>query len=81
MVDRMFPSVMFGRYKQEEYDINETFGIQTREEALRITNDMARLTLPSERNIDYLKISSMTNSEVKDEINNYLILLGFSMDL
>jgi hypothetical protein len=68
MVDRMFPSVMFGRYKQEEYDINETFGIQTREEALRITNDMARLTLPSERNIDYLKISSMTNSEVKDEI-------------
>jgi len=68
MVDRMFPSVMFGRYKQEEYDINETFGIQTREEALRITNDMARLTLPSERNIDYLKISLMTNSEVKDEI-------------
>lgn len=50
----MFPSVMFGRYKEEEFDKNgQIFGIQTREEGLRITNDLARLTLPHERNIDY----------------------------
>ena len=54
MQERMFPSVMFGRYKEEEYDNNgQVLGIQTREEGLRITNDLARLTLPHERNIDY----------------------------
>lgn len=52
----MFPSVMFGRYKEEEYEKNQTLGIQTREEGLRITNDMSRLTLPSERNIDFHEI-------------------------
>lgn len=29
---------------------------------------MARLTLPGERNIDYLKISTMTNQQVNEEI-------------
>ena len=59
MVDRMFPSVMFGRFKQEEYDINNSFGIQTREEGLRITNDLARLTFPHQRSIDYYNISKV----------------------
>jgi hypothetical protein len=53
MKKRMFPSVMFGRYEKEEYEQMETFGIQTREEGVRITNDLARLTLPKDRNIDY----------------------------
>ena len=66
MKKRMFPSVMFGRYEKEEYGPSKTFGIQTREDALRITNDLARLTLPKERNIDYANICRMDNSAAKD---------------
>jgi hypothetical protein len=66
--NRMFPSVMFGRYKEVEFDENNTFGIQTREEGLRITNDLSRLTLPSERNIDYRRIAMMENSDVRGDI-------------
>jgi len=65
MHKRMFPSVMFGRYEKEEFSANSTFGIQTREDALRLTNDLSRLTLPSERNIDYATIAAMENSLVK----------------
>lgn len=57
----MFPNVMFGRYREEEYELSRTFGIQTREEGLRITNDLSRLTLPKERAIDYQRIASMSN--------------------
>jgi hypothetical protein len=41
----------------------------TREEGLRITNDLNRLTLPSERNIPFSKIAALSNKEVK---SNYL---------
>ena len=69
MKERMFPSAMFGRYQQEEYERNgNVLGIQTREEGLRITNDLARLTLPKERNVDYEQIAGMTNALVKEEI-------------
>ena len=61
----MFPSVMFGRYQSDELKYNETFGIQTREEGLRITNELSRLTLPKERNINYQLISGMQNVNVK----------------
>ena len=62
MVKRMFPSVMFGRYKEDEWQHRELFGLQTREEGLRITNDLARLTLPKDRKVDYALISRMDNS-------------------
>lgn len=62
MAKRMLPNVMFGRYKKDEYDLNKTLGIQTREEGLRIANDLARLTLPKERSIDYTKIAIMSNA-------------------
>lgn len=40
-----------------------------REQGLRITNDLARMTLPSERNVDYIKIAhSMTGREIKDDL-------------
>lgn len=64
----MFPSVKFGRYEQEEFERNQTFGIQTREEGLRITNELSRLTLPSERNIDYKMIAGLDNKDVKGDI-------------
>ena len=68
MTKRMLPHVMFGRYREEEYELNQTYGIQTREEGLRITNDLSRLTLPKERSIDYGKIARMQNTQVKEEI-------------
>lgn len=68
MKQRMFPSKMFGRYEEEEYRINKTLGIQTREDGLRITNDLARLTLPKERKVEYAVIAAMGNSQVKGEI-------------
>lgn len=52
-IKRMFPSKMYGRYREEEYEKTGNFGIQTREEGLRIANDLARLTLPHERKINY----------------------------
>jgi len=61
----MFPSDVFGQYMQFEYDFNKTFGIMCREEGLRITNDLARIRIPSERHIDYSKIMKLSNSEVK----------------
>ena len=40
-----------------------------REESLRITNELARLTLPSQRNVDYHDIAhNFTNKEVKQEL-------------
>jgi hypothetical protein len=37
---------MFGKYLEKEYAYNETYGIMCREEGLRVTNELARLTLP-----------------------------------
>lgn len=62
MRKRMFPSVMFGRYEKEEFSRNETLGIQTREEGLRLANDMSRLTLPHERSVNYPQIAAMENT-------------------
>jgi hypothetical protein len=40
-----------------------------REEGLRITNDLARLTLPRERAIDYTEILNLeTGAEVKESV-------------
>lgn len=83
---RMFPSVMFGRYFEDEFSINETLGIQTREEALRLANDLARLTLPHERKVNYSAISAMDNHQVKaeilqDETNFVAVYQDFSLAL
>ena len=37
----------------------------TREEGLRITNELHRLTLPSERKVQFNKIANLPNKEVK----------------
>lgn len=58
---RMFPSKFFGNYEMDEFEINQTFGIMCREEGLRITNELARLTLPHERNIDYDQMIGFEN--------------------
>ncbi len=66
---RMFPKRAFGTLEADDYERNKTYGIMTREEGLRITNDLNRLTLPSERNIPFSKIAALSNKEVK---SNYL---------
>lgn len=53
MFRRMFPSRAFGRFEEEEYSMSHVFGTMCREEGLRITNDLSRLTLPHERSLDY----------------------------
>lgn len=65
---RMFPTKMFGNYEQDEFQWNDTFGVMTREEGLRITNDLSRLTLPHERKMDYKQIIGYENTQVKEEI-------------
>jgi len=57
----MFPSKSFGAI-QEDFERNKTYGIMTREEGLRITNELHRLTLPKERKIQYDQISQWSNS-------------------
>jgi len=64
----MFPSLYFGRYKEEELERTNTYGIQTREEGLRITNDLSRLTLPHERSVNYAAIARMKVPDVKYDI-------------
>jgi len=65
---RMFPSKIFGNFEKDELFYSKTFGIMTREEGLRITNDLARLTLPHERKINYEKLMGFENTDVKHEI-------------
>jgi len=50
---RMHPSKFFGQFEKDEFSHNKTFGLMVREEGLRITNELSRLTLPHERNVDY----------------------------
>lgn len=40
----------------------------TREEGLRITNELHRLTLPSERKLPYRDISTWSNGQVKETL-------------
>ena len=65
----MFRRRGFGFLEQQDTEFNNTFGIMTREEGLRLTNDFARLTVPGERHVDYSKIArEFTNYDVKEDV-------------
>ena len=51
-----------------EWDMTGTLAIQTREEGLRIANDLSRLTLPKDRNVEYTKIAGLKNYDVKEYV-------------
>ena len=69
MFKRMFPSKPFGRLEEDDHSINKAWGIMTREEGLRLTNELSKLTLPSERSVDYKGIVDIgSNSEIKKQI-------------
>jgi hypothetical protein len=59
---RMFPTKAFGLIKDEDHSRNNTYGIMCREEGLRITNELHRLTVPSDRNIPYTQIAGWSNA-------------------
>ena len=64
MRKRLFPSKAFGTIDQDECNEIGNIGIMCREQGLRITSDLARLTLPSERKVDYQAIAhEMQSSE------------------
>jgi len=67
--ERMFPGKQFfGNFYNEEYKRSKIFGVMTREEGLRLTNDLSRLTLPHERNVNYQQILRSQPSEIKEDI-------------
>ena len=84
---RMFPGKMFGNYENDEYQYNDTFGIMTREEGLRITNELARQRLPNERKVDYEQILGLENGTavkeavLKDEERFFAVQQDFSLYL
>ena len=66
---RLFPSKCFGRIDETDVAYSETLGVMCREQGLRLTNDLARLTLPKDRSVDYGEIAhKMSNSTVKQEL-------------
>lgn len=69
MFKRMFPSKAFGRFEADEYNINKVWGTMTREEGLRLTNELSKLTLPSERSVNYKNIVDIgSNTEIKKQV-------------
>jgi hypothetical protein len=84
---RMFPGKMFGNYENDEYQFNRTYGIMTREEGLRITNELSRLRLPHERKVDYKQIIGLENGTavketvLKDEEMFFAVQQDFSLAL
>jgi len=67
-MERMFPRKIFGTLKKDDYSRNNTYGVMCREEGIRLTNELHRLTLPSERNIPYSEAATWSNSRVKEEL-------------
>ena len=66
---RMFPGASFGTLEKDTYARNKTWGVMHREEAIRITNELSKLTLPHERTIDYAEIAkTFSNKQVKEEL-------------
>lgn len=64
MRNRLFPTKAFGTIDKDEVGEIGSLGLMCREQGLRITSDLARLTLPSERSVDYTSLAhEMQTSE------------------
>lgn len=68
--NRLFPTKVYGQIERDEVQDSGSFGIMCREQGLRITNELARLTLPKDRHIDYGKMAHefQTSADVKIEL-------------
>ena len=69
---KIFPRKVFGTIEEDDYVKNETYGIMCREEGLRLTNELHRLTVPGERNIPYgeLALLEFIDSHEGAELND-----------
>lgn len=66
--DRVFPGKeKFGRLYEMDYKLTNTWGLMTREEGLKITNDLSRLRLPKDREVPYERILKLSNQETKTD--------------
>lgn len=66
---RMFRRRGFGFIEKIDYDRNQTFGLMTREEGVRLANDFHRLTIPSQRDVNYHKIATdFSNYDAKEDV-------------
>ena len=66
---RMFRRRGFGHIEEQDVKHTGAHALMTREEGLRLTNDLNRLTLPSQRNVDYGKIArEYSNYDVKEDV-------------
>lgn len=88
MRNRLFPTKVFGQIEKDEVQDSGSLGLMCREQALRMTNDLARLTTPKDRNIDYLKLAHemQTATDVKiellqDELSHTALIQDFSLTL
>lgn len=84
---RMFRRRSFGYFEEQDAKTTGSYGLMTREEGLRLTNDLQRLTIPSARNVEYDKIARQFNNyDVKEDLiteqTSYVALQqDFSLDL
>jgi hypothetical protein len=66
---RMFRRRSFGYFEEQDSKRTGAYGIMTREEGIRLTNDLQRLTIPTGRNVDYSKIArEFSNYDVKEDV-------------
>lgn len=79
---RMFPGRTFGELERSALKYNDTYGIMTREEGLRLTNQFDQLTLPHERNVEWMKFARMDNAEFKrDVLHDEKVFLNIYQDM
>jgi hypothetical protein len=81
---RMFPRDSCGHFDANDFRNNEIFGIMCTEEGLKLTYDLARLTLPKQRNVDYeelIKNRDSLKEVLKDEVQFVHLYQDFSLDL
>lgn len=82
---RMFPRDSCGNFDNIDFKERPQFkGLMCTEEGLKLTNNLAYGSLPSQRNIDYEKLITETDDlkdVIKDEANFICIYQDFCIDL
>jgi hypothetical protein len=81
---RMFPRDSCGLFDNNDFKNNDTYGLMCTEEGLKITYDLSRRSLPSQRKLDYaqlIKNDVDTKELLKDEQTFIQLYQDFSIDL
>jgi len=81
---RMFPRESCGLFDFNDFKMKQIYALMCTEEGLKITYDLARRTLPKNRNVDYehlIKSSTEMKDVLKDEQMFVQIYQDFSINL